>query len=122
MKSPEGQDAIKNNFGNKDSLFARYTMIGDQIIDMRHASGAYNETLEWISDGYPSYIAAPATYALGVGLEVDQATSGRISGAKQPSLGQEGSSAFSQEDIPSNIFGIGAAISGGSLLDALEAN
>jgi len=128
LGTPAGQAALLNNFGSEDSQFARYAIIGNQLIDMRHASAAYNKTKQLMSEGFPPEVASGATQILGFGVEIDQASGGRVSNifsnfdfsGRQPSLGKPGSSAFSPEDIPSNAFGAGTAASGQTLRDVCK--
>ena len=117
--TPQGQRAIRNNFAVGADQNYRYVQVGSQVIDMRHASAAYNQTNSLMGSGVPAALAGSITYLLGLGVEIDQTTGGRLatfsSTPNQPSIGQSGSSAFSPEDIVSNVFGIGAAKNGISL-------
>lgn len=119
ISSSAGQTAIDRKFGAESDQQYRFVQVGKQVVDMRHAAAAYNQTISLMENGVPGAFAGAVTYGLGIGVEIDQLSGGRISNVlsnqsianTQPSLG-DNPSAFSSEDIPSNVFGIEAAKSG----------
>ena len=121
-KTAKGKRAIERNFGETEaSQNFRYVQVDDRVIDMRHASAAYNTTKDLIDSGVPGGLASQITFTLGLGIEVDQLTGGRITNvlsdfdinATQDSLNK--GIGFSEEDVPSNLFGIKDATSGQTL-------
>lgn len=103
----DGRSAV--NMGFSDSS-VRYVYTSQGVMDMRHVQAAFNTTQSMVNSGVPASIAGATTYGLGVAVEIRQA----FGAGGQPSYGQAHSSAFSAEDIRSNVYGINGGKTPGS--------
>ena len=115
LNTSDGQSAIAESFGNfwdENQIANRYTYdSNNNIIDLRHASKAFNITSAQCDLGVDPTQAAYNTQLLGVLFEIRQGAS-RFPG--------ERASSFSPGDLRSNEIGAEAARSGLSLQEYLR--